>query len=85
VNHKGTHSARLYHRVQDTSLHIIFGIFADVSAYLLKKEVKKKDSKSYLDSKSTLFEIINNFRLHDRVSIVSALIGVKNVRGSIEI
>jgi hypothetical protein len=28
---------------------------------------------SYLDSKSTLFEVINNFRLYDRVCIVSAL------------
>jgi len=44
-----------------------------VAAYLLKKEVKKQDSKSYLDSKSTLFEVINNFRLYDRVCIVSAL------------
>jgi len=26
-------------------------------------------SKSYLDSKSILFEIINNFRLYDRVCI----------------
>jgi hypothetical protein len=28
---------------------------------------------AYLDSKSTLFEVINNFRLYDRVCIVSAL------------
>ena len=28
---------------------------------------------SYLDSKSTLFKVINNFRLYDRVYIVSAL------------
>ena len=41
-----------------------------MAAYLLKKEVEKK---SYLDSKSTLFEVINNFRLYDRVCIVSAL------------
>ena len=47
--------------------------FADVAAYLLKKEVEKIRLKSYLDSKSTLFEVINNFRLYDRVCIVSAL------------
>jgi len=35
--------------------------FADAAAYLLKKEVEK------IDSKSILFEIINNFRLYDRV------------------
>jgi hypothetical protein len=28
---------------------------------------------SYLDSKSILFELINNFRLYDRICIVSAL------------
>jgi hypothetical protein len=44
-----------------------------VAAYLLKKEVEKIRLKSYLDSKSTLFEVINNFRLYDRVCIVSAL------------
>ena len=48
-------------------------IFTDVAAYLLKKEIEKKNSKSYLDSKFTLFEVINNFRLYDRVCIVSAL------------
>ena len=44
-----------------------------MTSYLLKKEVEKKDSKSYLDSKSTLFEVIDNFRLYDKVCIVSAL------------
>jgi hypothetical protein len=34
---------------------------------------KKQDSKSYLDSKSTIFKVINSFRLCDRVCIVSAL------------
>ena len=40
-----------------------------MAAYLLKKEVEKIRLKSYLDSKSTLFEVINNFRLYDRVCI----------------
>jgi len=55
--------------------YILFIYFADVAPYLLKKEVEKIRLQvlSYLDSKSTLFEVINNFRLHDRVCIVSAL------------
>jgi hypothetical protein len=39
--------------------------------YLLKKMEKKQDFKSYLDSKSTIFEIINSFILYDRVCIVN--------------
>jgi len=34
---------------------------------------QQNNSKSYLDSKSILFEVINNSRLNDRVCIVSAL------------
>ena len=40
-----------------------------MAAYLLKKEVEKIT----LDSKSTLFEVINNFRLYNRVCIMSVL------------
>ena len=44
-----------------------------MAAYLLKKEVEKIRPQVYLDSKSTLFKVINNFRLYDRVCIVSDL------------
>jgi hypothetical protein len=37
----GTHNARLYHRVQDYLLHLIYVFFADVATYLLKKEGEK--------------------------------------------
>jgi hypothetical protein len=38
-----------------------------------RKREKKQDSKSYLDSKSTIFEVINSFKLYDRVCTVSIL------------
>jgi hypothetical protein len=44
-----------------------------VATYLLKKREKKQNSKSYLDSRSTIFEVINSFRLYDRVCIVSTI------------
>ena len=47
-----------------------------MAAYLLNKEVEKIRLQVLLESKSTLFEVINNFILYDRVCIVSALTGV---------
>jgi hypothetical protein len=70
---KGTHNARVYHRVQDYLLHLIYGILLMWQHIYWRKREKKQDSKSYLDSKSTIFEVINSFRLYDRVCIVSAL------------
>jgi hypothetical protein len=70
---KGTHNARLYHRVQDYLLYLIYDILLMWQHIYWKKREKKQDYKSYLDSKSTIFEVINSFRLYDRVCIVSAL------------
>jgi hypothetical protein len=61
-----------YHRVQDYLLHLII-VFCWCGNIFIEKREKKQDSKSYLDSKSIIFEVINSFRLYDRVCIVSAL------------
>jgi len=53
--------------------YILFMVFCWCGSIFIEERCrKKKDFKSYLDSKSILFEVINNFRLYDRVCIVSA-------------
>jgi hypothetical protein len=43
--------------------------------FIKEREEKKQDSKSYLDYKYIIFEVINSFKLYDRVYIMSALKG----------
>jgi hypothetical protein len=50
--------------------------------FIEERERKKQDSKSYLDSKSTIFKVINSFRLYNRVCIVSALISQQEITGA---
>jgi hypothetical protein len=58
-----------------TIYYTLFMVFCWCGNIFIEKK-GEKDSKSYLDSKSTIFEVINIFRLYDRVCIVSALIGL---------
>jgi hypothetical protein len=69
IYNEGTHNARLYHKVQYYLLHLIYDILLMWQHIYWRKMEKKQDSKSYLDSKSTIFEVINSFRLYDRVCI----------------
>jgi len=72
VGCSSTHNARLYKIIN----YILFIVFCWCGSIFIEERGKKKDSKSYLDSKSTLFEVINNFRLYDKVYIVSALMSL---------
>jgi hypothetical protein len=57
-----------------TIYYTLFMVFCWCGNIFIEEREKKQDSKSYLDSKSIIFEVINSFRLYDRVCIVSAII-----------
>jgi hypothetical protein len=56
-----------------TIYYTLFMVFYWCGNIFIEERGKKQDFKSYLDSKFTIFEVINSFRLYDKVCNMSAL------------